>query len=566
MLKLGIMLRPKLLTTLQDYNREQFTRDVAAGIIVGVVALPLCIAFAIASGVSPERGLLTGVVAGFLVSALGGSRVQIGGPAGAFIVIVYGIVQQYGLEGLITATMLSGIVLIAMGLAGLGSIIKFIPQSVIVGFTSGIAVVIFSSQFPDLLGLTLPDLSSDFVPRWATVVAAIPDLNHEAFAIGGLTLLILINWPKISNKIPGTLVALLLSTVLTHALHLDVETIGTRFGEIPSAIPHPVMPALSFAVLRNLVQPVVAISLLVAIESLLSAVVADGMIGARHRSNMEVVAQGVANFASALFGGMPATGAIARTATNVRNGGRTPIAGIVHAITLFVITVFFAKWASLIPLACLAGILTFVAYNMFEWHSFLAMLRSPKADVAVMLITFGLTVVIDLTVAIEVGMVMAAFLFMKRMSQVTNVAVIRRELVDGPDVPLGEKTYHIPRGVEIYEINGPFFFGAVYKFKEAMGQLEKPPRVRMIRMAQVNAIDASGLRALEDVWRDCKKHGTAFLISEIHAQPFVALMKSPVFELIGEDNVLATFDEALARARLLVADEGSVAPTKRVDY
>ncbi|MBI5058578.1 STAS domain-containing protein [candidate division KSB1 bacterium] len=563
------MLRPKLLTTLQDYSREQFRQDVAAGIIVGVVALPLCIAFAIASGLSPERGLLTGIVAGLLISALGGSRVQIGGPAGAFIVIVYGIVQQYGIEGLITATLMAGIVLVVMGLVGLGSVIKFIPQPVVTGFTSGIAVVIFSSQFPDALGLTLPDLPAEFAGKWLAIIPAIPDVSPEAFAISLGTILLLVNWSnwkRISQRIPGPFVALIAGTVLTQLLGLNVETIGTRFGEIPSVFPALVFPDLSPDVLRGLIQPAMVIAILVAIESLLSAVVADGAIGGRHRSNMELVAQGTANFASALFGGMPATGAIARTMTNIKNGGRTPIAGIVHALTLLVITVFAAKWASLIPLACLAGILVVVAYHMFEWHSFVATLRSPKGDVAVMLITFGLTVVVDLTVAIEVGMVMAAFLFMKRMSQVTNVAVIRRELTDQPDIELGAKGYQIPPGVDVYEINGPFFFGAVYKFKEAINVVGKHPRVRILRMAQANAIDATGLRALEEVWHDCLKHGSTFLISEIHAQPFVALMKSPVFEKIGEENVLASFEEALARARILLAEDGAVAPAKRVDY
>lgn len=556
------MLRPKILSTLREYTRDQFRADVTSGMIVGVVALPLCIAFAIASGVSPERGLITGIVAGFFISAFGGSRVQIGGPAGAFIVIVAGIVNEFGLEGLITATLLSGIVLVIMGLAGLGSIIKFIPQPVITGFTSGIAVIIFSSQFPDLLGLTIPDLPGAFLEKWSTVLPHVSELQPTAFVIAGLTLLIMINWPKVTHRIPGSLVALILTTALAHYFQWDVETIGSRYGQIPSAIPTPVLPDLSLDVLRHLVQPVMAISILVAIESLLSAVVADGMIGDRHHSSMELVGQGVANFASALFGGMPATGAIARTMTNIRNGGSTPVAGIVHALTLLLITLVFARWAAWIPLACLAAILAVIAFHMFEWRSFLAMLRSQRGEMLVMLTTFALTVLIDLTVAIEVGMVLAAFLFMKRMSEVTNVAVLRRELSDDAAKPVSNTltpSGTIPKGVEVYEINGPFFFGAVYKFKEAMNIVEKSPKVRIIRMAHVSSMDTTGLRALEEVHRDGKKHGTELIIAEIHAQPFVAMMKSDLVERFGEQNVLATFDEALARAQHIVSAQDSSA-------
>ncbi len=548
------MLKPKIFTTLQNYTAQQFRSDATAGFIVGIVALPLCIAFAIASGLTPERGLVTGVVAGLLISLLGGSRVQIGGPAGAFIVIVAGIVEQYGVSGLITATLMAGIILVAMGLAGLGSVIKFIPQPVITGFTSGIAVIIFASQIPDFLGLTLPDLATDFMERWARVLPELRFFNPYALSIAAGTILIMINWPKISHRIPGPLVALIASTVAVQLFQLPVETIGERFGALPSALPEPVLPALSYEVIRSLVQPAFAIAMLGAIESLLSAVVADGMIGARHRSNMELVAQGVANFFSAIFGGMPATGAIARTATNVRNGGRTPIAGIVHALTLLLITLFFARWASLIPLACLAGILVLVAYNMFEWHSFAAILKSPRGDMAVLLATFGLTILVDLVVAIEVGMVMAAFLFMKHMSEVTNVQVLKREFSEDEEAETVDGAVAIPAGVEVYEINGPFFFGAVYKFKEAMSVVEKAPPVRILRMERVSALDSSGLSALEEVWHDCRKHGSTFLISEIHAQPFIALEKSGLLKQFGEQNVLANYDDALSRAREILAE------------
>ncbi len=549
------MLKPKLLTTLKGYSREQFTADATAGVIVGIVALPLCIAFAIASGLTPERGLVTGIVAGLVISLLGGSRVQIGGPAGAFIIIVAGIVEQYGVAGLITATLMAGVLLAAMGFAGLGSIIKFVPQPVITGFTSGIAVIIFASQIPDFLGLTLPDLPSDFIDRWSRVLPEMRHFNPYALALAAGTIVLLINWPKISRRIPGTLVALVACTLVARLFDLPVETIGERFGELPSALPAPLLPDLSLDVIRNLVQPALAIALLGAIESLLSAIVADGMIGARHRSNMELVAQGAANFFSATFGGMPATGAIARTATNVRNGGRTPMAGIVHALTLLVITLFFAPLASKIPLACLAAILVFVAIHMFEWHSFSAILRSPRGDMAVMLATFGLTVVVDLVVAIEAGMVMAAFLFMKHMAEVTNIQVIKAEFSDVEESGDLLPKLDIPAGVEIFEINGPFFFGAVYKFKEAMSIVEKSPRARIIRMEKVNAIDGSALRALEEVWRDCTKHHSAFIISGIHAQPYITLTKSGLLDKFGAENVLQNFDDALSRAKEFLANK-----------
>ncbi len=552
-LKKTSLLRPKLLTTLENYTREQFYRDAVAGMIVGIVALPLCIAFAIASGVAPEKGLITGVVAGFLVSVLGGSRVQIGGPAGAFIVVVYAVVQQYGINGLIISTLMAGVILIIMGLIGFGSVIKYIPHPVVAGFTSGIALIILTSQIRDFFGLVMNDVPAGFIEKWAAFADAMNTVNVWAIVIAVGTVLLLVYWPKVSHRIPGSLIAVLASTVIVKLLDLPLDTIGSRFGMIPSTLPSPQASEITFGVIRGLVQPATTIALLVAIESLLSAVVADGMIGGRHRSNMELVAQGAANIASALFGGMPATGAIARTATNIRNGGRTPVAGIVHALTLLLILLFFGKWASYIPLACLAGILVVVAYNMSEWRTVKAMLKSPKSDIAVLLTTFGLTVLIDLTVAIEVGMVLAAFLFMKRMSSVTNIAVFTREMRDEDNGEASEiDREQIPPGVEIFEINGPFFFGAVYKFKEAINIVEKAPPVRMIRMSQVNAIDSSGLQALKEVAHDCKKHGTVLLISEVRAQPYVAMMKSGLVDDIGAQNVLASFEDALARARALV--------------
>src|SRR5690242_14888455 len=457
------ILIPKLVTELPTYDRSQFQRDVMAGIVVGIVALPLCIAFAIASGVTPDRGLWTGIVAGFLISALGGSKVQIGGPTGAFVVIVYGIVQKYGVDGLTVATLMAGVLLVIMGLARLGTIIKFIPHPVITGFTSGIAVIIFSSQVKDLLGLRMGAVPADFLAKWGEFIKHAGSFSPAAAGTAALTLAIIVLWPKVNRRIPGSFVALIAVTLPASLLHLPVETIGTRFGGL-SAVPHPQIPHLTFTEITGLAAPASTIAALAAIESLLSAVVADGMIGGHHRSNMELVAQGVANIASPLFGGIPATGAIARTATNIKNGGRTPIAGMTHAMTLLLVTLFFGRWAGLIPMATLAAILVVVAYHMSEWRTFAAELRSPKSDVAVLLTTFSLTVLVDLTVAIAVGMVLAAFLFIRRMASVTNVSAVTSELEDDVDddsyAASGSVSQRrIPDGVEIYEINGPFFFG-----------------------------------------------------------------------------------------------------------
>ncbi|MEK6616584.1 MAG: SulP family inorganic anion transporter, partial [Bacteroidota bacterium] len=417
------MFVPKLFVTLKDYKREQFYKDLISGIVVGVVALPLCIAFAIASGVSPEKGLVTGVIGGFLISFLGGSRVQIGGPTGAFIVIVYGIVQQFGIDGLIIATFLAGIILLIMGLARMGSVIKFIPHPLIVGFTSGIALIIFSSQIKDFFGLSMGTVPADFVSKWREYFFNFNSVNIYAIAIAAGTILISVLFPKITLKVPGSLLAILISTVAVQYFHLNVETIGSKFGEISSAFPIPHIPNFDFSTVQKLIQPAFTIALLGGIESLLSAVVSDGMIGGNHKSNIELVGQGIANIVSSLFGGIPATGALARTATNVKSGGRTPVAGIIHSLVLLLIMLVAGKWATLIPLSCLAGILVVVAYNMSEWRSFISVLRTSKSDGAVLLSTFALTVFVDLTVAIEIGMVLAVFLFMRRMTQISNVNV-----------------------------------------------------------------------------------------------------------------------------------------------
>jgi SulP family sulfate permease len=553
------MLVPKLATTLKDYSRPQFVTDLGAGVIVGIVALPLAIAFGIASGVTPGAGLVTAIVAGLLISVLGGSRVQIGGPTGAFVVVVYGVVERYGMEGLTIATLMAGVMLVGLGLAGLGGAIKFIPFPVTTGFTAGIAVVIFSSQIKDLLGLQMGSPPAEFVEKWRSYGAHLQTVNPWAIGVGALALAIITGWPRINRRIPSPFVALVVTTAVVTLAGLPVETIGSRFGEIPATIPAPHLPRVSWETLRNLVQPAITIALLGAIESLLSAVVADGMIGGRHRSNMELVAQGIANIASPLFGGMPATGAIARTATNVRNGGRTPVAGIVHALTLLVITLFFGRWAALIPMATLAAILVVVSYHMSEWRTFGAELRAaPRSDVIVLLLTFGLTILIDLSVAVQVGMVGAAFLFMKRMSEVANVSAISREFGEerAVDTPLYTQGRTLPPGVQIYAIDGPFFFGAAEKFKETLSQVAGRPRVVVLLMRNVSAIDSTGLRALLEVVNRFRGGGTEVVLVGVHAQPMAAIARAGIVDLLGEANLVGTIDEAMERARRL-ADKGS---------
>ena len=548
------VLVPKLFTTLKGYTAAQFRGDAAAGIIVGIVALPLSIAFAIASGVTPSRGLYTAIIAGAIISIFGGSRVQIGGPTGAFVVIVYGIVQQHGIDGLIVATLMAGVILIALGVTKMGGAIKFIPFPVTTGFTAGIALIILSSQVKDFLGLRMGDVPAGFIERWGAFAENIGTTNPWAVAVASFTLLMLVVWPRINRRIPAPFVALIVTTAAVHLFALPVETIGTRFGEINASLPEPVVPRVSFEQLRSLVGPAFAIAMLAAIESLLSAVVADGMIGGRHRSNVELVAQGLANIGSSLFGGIPATGAIARTATNVKAGGRTPVAGIIHALTLLLITLFFGRWATMIPLATLAGILVLVSYQMSEWRVVRSEFRAPKSDLAVLAVTFFLTVIVDLSVAIAVGMVLAAFLFMRRMSEVTNVRFVTREFAetgpDEPDDPNSVRRRDVPRGVEVYEINGPFFFGAAEKFKDTLSEVAGRPAVLIIRMRNVPAIDSTGMHALRDIVRSARKEGTLVLLSDVHAQPLVALGQSDMLDDIGDDHLFGNIDDALAQARL----------------
>lgn len=543
---------PKLATTLERYDRSQLASDLAAGVVVGIVALPLSIAFAIASGVTPDRGLYTAVVAGFLISALGGSRVQIGGPTGAFVVIVYGIVQRYGVEGLTLATLMAGAILIAFGLARLGQFLRFIPHPLITGFTAGIAVIIASGQIKDALGLRMGAVPVEFFERWSALGKHLATATPAAAGLTFATIVVVSLWPRVSRRIPGPLVALLVTTTAAQMMGLDVETIGSRFGGINVGLPRFVAPHVTLSEAAGLVGPAFTIALLGAIESLLSATVADGMIGGRHRPNAELLAQGVANIASPLFGGIPATGAIARTATNIKNGGRTPVAGIIHSVTVLLITLFFGRWAALIPMATLAGILLVVAYQMSEWRVFRAELTAPKSDVAVLLVTFSLTVLVDLTVAIEVGMVLAAFLFMRRMAEVTDVRAVRGDFVEdeGNEEDAGATSgYVVPRGVEVFEINGPFFFGAAETFKDTIGLVAGKPQVLIIRLRRTPVMDATGLHALTEVVHRSRREGTLVLLSELQPQPLATLTRSALLEEIGEENVCPTFDAALERAR-----------------
>jgi SulP family sulfate permease len=552
---------PKLVTTLRDYDRRQLTSDLTAGVVVGIVAFPLAIAFAIASGVTPERGLYTAIIAGFLISALGGSRVQIGGPTGAFVVVVYSIVQRYGLPGLTIATLMAGVILVLLGVFKLGTIIKFIPHPLVTGFTSGIAVIIASNEIRDFFGLRVDTMPAEFVEKLETLWHAAGTTNPWAVGIGAFTLGLLVVWRNLNSRIPGPFVALVITAGVVGVFDLPVDTIGSRFGVIDMSFPAPSIPAIAFADLRNLVGPAFTIAILGAIESLLSAMVADGMTGGRHRSNMELIAQGVANIASPIFGGIPATGAIARTATNVKNGGRTPIAGITHALVLLLIALLFGKWAALVPMATLAGILMLVAYQMSEWRLFRAELRGPREDAAVLVVTFLLTVIIDLTVAIAVGMVLASFLFMKRMAETTNIAAVTRELQrDGDDVtysaPGAISRRSVPDRVEVFEISGAFFFGAAEAFKEALGQVAGRPWVIIIRMRDVSLLDSSGLRALQEVVRRFRRDRTLVLLSEVHAQPLIVIQASELFSEIGDD-IFMDIDDALDRARAHVATRTS---------
>lgn len=546
--------KPKLLTTLKDYSKEQFLSDVTAGIIVAIIALPLSIALAIASGVSPEKGLHTAIIAGFLISLLGGSRVQIGGPTGAFMVIVYGIVTKYGLDGLIMATMMGGFMMVLMGLFRLGSVIKFIPYPITTGFTSGIALTIFSSQIKDFLGLKIETVPAEFLEKWTSYGEAIGTLHLPTLMIGLLALAIIVLWPK-KIKVPGSLIALIVTTLIVQLLGLDVATIGSKFGQLSSALPIPKLPAFSLDKMVLLIGPAFTIALLGSIESLLSAVVADGMIGGKHRSNTELIGQGLANMASGLFGGIPATGAIARTVANIKNGGRTPVAGMVHAIVLLLIMVVFMPLAQMVPLSALAAILIVVAYNMSEWREFLALLRSPKSDVAVLLITFFITVLVDLVKAIEVGMVLASLLFMKRMSDVTEVNELTRDAAEEDEsyTPSFDRSLleNLPKSsdhIQVYEINGPLFFGAADKFLDTINEVDGKTKIIILRLRNVPAMDATAMHALKRFFKVCSHYKIKLMLSGLREQPYEVLSHSDLFAQIGKDNLFEKFEDALTRA------------------
>ena len=566
--------RPKSIVCLREgYDRHRVVADVLAGVTVGFIAFPLAMALAIASGVDPERGLYTAVIAGFLISALGGSRVQIGGPTGAFVVIVLGIVERHGEAGLALATIMAGMILVVLGLARFGSVIKFVPYPVTTGFTTGIAVLIFSQQIKELLGLELAETPSEFVERCVAIVRAADTFEPITAAIGIASLVLLFGLQRLVPKVPGAIVTLALATASVALLDLDerfgVATIGGRFGAIPRSLPMPSLPAFDLGTLeqaRSLVPEATTIALLAAIESLLCAVVADGMIGGRHKSNMELVGQGVANVASVMFGGIPATGAIARTAANVKAGGRTPLAGMVHAGTILVLMFALAPLASRAPLAAHAAVLVVVAWNMAEIDHFRSLLQAPKSDVAVLLTTFWLTVFTDLTVAVGVGMVLASLLFMRRMSEVTNVSAITRELEDPDDseVDVGAiDRRDVPPGVEVYEINGPFFFGVADRLKDVLRRVERAPKVFILRMRNVPAVDASGMHALDEFRVKCRREGIHLLLAGVHAQPLNAFLDYGLFDRIGEENILENIDDALDRARELLHVEPAPRPAER---
>lgn len=551
--------KPKLVSAIRNYNKQTFMADLMAGLIVGIVALPLAIAFGIASGVSPEKGIITAIVAGFAISALGGSKVQIGGPTGAFIVIVAGIINQYGIQGLTIATLMAGVFLIGFGLLRLGTIIKYIPYPIIVGFTSGIAVTIFTTQVKDLLGMQMDAVPSDFIEKWIAYFQNLTHIDPWSAGVGLVSVAIIASAPKFSKRIPGSLIAIIVMTVVVLLLKqyagvTSIETIGDRFN-ISSQLPDAVVPELSWETIKGLVAPALTIAILGAIESLLSATVADGVIGDHHNSNTELIGQGVANIVSPIFGGIPATGAIARTMTNINNGGRTPIAGIVHAVVLLLIFLFLMPLAQYIPMACLAGVLVVVSYGMSGWRSFTALMRNPKSDITVLLLTFFLTIIFDLTVAIEVGIVCACLLFMKRMSETTDVKAVYDEidLNEDADMERGNLEHlSIPKGVEVYEINGPYFFGAGNKFEDLMGGFGDRPKVRIIRMRKVPFIDSTGLHNLENMCLMSQKEGITVVLSGVNEKVEAVLRRNNFHKLLGQENICNHIDLALARANEII--------------
>ena len=552
--------KPRLFSTLKNYSKETFMSDLMAGIIVGIVALPLAIAFGIASGVSPEKGIITAIIAGFIISLLGGSKVQIGGPTGAFIVIIYGIIQQYGEAGLIVATLMAGILLILLGVFKLGAIIKFIPYPIIVGFTSGIAVTIFTTQIADIFGLNFggEKVPGDFIGKWMIYFRHFDTVNWWNAVVSILSIIIIAITPRFSKKIPGSLIAIIVVTIGVYVLKTyagidSIDTIGDRFT-IKSELPEAAIPTLNWEAIKDLFPVAITIAVLGAIESLLSATVADGVTGDKHDSNTELIAQGTANLITPLFGGIPATGAIARTMTNINNGGKPPVAGIIHAIVLLLILLFLMPLAQYIPMACLAGVLVIVSYNMSEWRTFKALLKNPKSDVTVLLITFFLTIIFDLTIAIEVGLVIACILFMRRVMETTEISVIKDEIDpnDELDIAVCEEHLIIPAGVEVYEINGPYFFGIATKFEETMAQLGDRPKVRIIRMRKVPFIDSTGIHNLTSLCKMSQKEKITIVLSGVNEKVHKTLEKSGFYELLGKQNICPNINVALDRAKEII--------------
>ena len=552
-------IQTKLFSCLKTYDKKTFMSDLMAGIIVGIVALPLAIAFGIASGVTPEKGIITAIVAGLVISLFGGSKVQIGGPTGAFIIIIYGIIQKYGFEGLTIATLMAGFFLVLFGLLRLGTIIKYIPYPIVVGFTSGIAVTIFTTQIKDLFGLTLPSSPSDFIEKWGVYLQNFNTIDPWCALIGVASVVVIAVTPRFSKKIPGSLIAIILMTIVALLLKnfagvLSIETIGDRFS-ISNELPAAQVPDMNWETIKSLVSPAITIAILGAIESLLSATVADGVIGDHHDSNTELVAQGLANIASPLFGGIPATGAIARTMTNINNGGKTPVAGIIHAVVLLLIFLFLMPLAKYIPMACLAGVLVVVSYGMCGWRSFLELMKNPKSDVTVLLITFFLTIIFDLTIAIEVGLIIACLLFMKRMSETTDVKAITEEIDLNQDAEFSTGNLDhliIPQGVEVYEINGPYFFGAGNKFEEIMASFGDRPKVRIIRMRKVPFVDSTGIHNLTNLCEMSKKEGIQIVLSGVREKVNGQLEHAGFYHLIGEENICSHINLALKRANEII--------------
>ncbi|MFO8068638.1 MAG: SulP family inorganic anion transporter [Alkalibacterium sp.] len=559
------MLKPKFFSIIKNRKKElplkQLKDDIVAGVIVAIIALPLSVALAIASGVTPEKGLITAIVGGFLISLLGGSRVQIGGPTGAFVVIIFGIIAQYGLDGLLISTVLAGIFMIIMGVMKLGSVIKYIPYPTTTGFTSGIAIVLLSTQIKDFFGLEIDQVPSDFIAKWEIYIHQFNTMDLATTLVGLTSLFIIIAWPKINKKIPGSLIALILATIFVKVFNVPVETIGSRFGDIPSSIQFIDISSINISVpiIKQLIRPAITIAFLASIESLLSAVVSDGMIGKKHNSNMELIAQGIANIASALFGGIPATGAIARTAANVKNGGRTPVAGIVHALTLLLIMLVFMPLAKLIPMATLSAILVIVAYNMSEWRSFKGIFNSTKSDVAVLLVTFVLTVLFDLVIAIEVGMIIAMFLFVRRMSEnklIENVShelgIFVNEEEDDSDMLDESLMDHLDSKIAIYEVNGPLFYGVVNTFLDMLNEMKSTTDVMILRMKNVDSMDATALNAVKQLEKRCKAQNILILYSETNTQPMQVLERSGFVEKTGKDRFFNTTKEAIKVASEIV--------------